>query len=141
METTHNHTRLSASSFTWSTFLSYFLFKRLQHPNLNSVQDNWLCRVTDGRSHTSNTSMFLEVTKRATPMPMKATPMTTNPGMMMPAESIGCHAGSLCCVKAVLSGRFSNSDFCSTIFLILLESHDGQMYHLVRVVLIQVNNM
>lgn len=102
----------------------FLFYRRLQHSTLNSVHDNWPCCVTIGRRHTSNTSMFLEVTKSATPIPMKATPMTTNPGMTMPAESMGCHAGSLCCVKAVLSGRFSNSDLCSTIFLILLESHD-----------------
>lgn len=74
-----------------------------------------------GCSHTSNTWMLREVTKRATPMPMKAKPMRTKPGMTMPAESMGCHAGSLCWVKAVLSGRLANSCSVFTIFLALLD--------------------
>lgn len=115
---------IDLAPFHLTHLLFVFFFRRREHHTINSEQDNRLCCVTDGRHHTSNTSMFLEVTKRATPIPMKATPMTTNPGMTMPAESMGCHAGSLCCVKAVLSGRFSNSDLCSTILLILLESHN-----------------
>lgn len=53
--------------------------------------------------------MFCDVTNRATPTPIKARPMTTKPGMTIPADSIGCHAGSLCWVKAVLSGLFEVS--------------------------------
>lgn len=79
-----------------------------------------ICVCSVGHSRTSNTWMLREVTKRATPMPMKARPMRTNPGMIMPAESMGCHAGSLCWVKAVLSGRLAISCSSCTIFLVLL---------------------
>ncbi|PWA22587.1 hypothetical protein CCH79_00015166 [Gambusia affinis] len=54
---------------------------------------------------TSSNWMSLEAMKRATPTPMKAAPMRTNIGITMLAERMGCHAGSRCWVKAVLSGR------------------------------------
>lgn len=77
-----------------------------------------ISRKTHSCFHTSNTWMLFEVINRATPMPMKAAPIIKKPGITMPAESIGCHAGSLCCVKAVLSGRLADSCSCFTIFLL-----------------------
>lgn len=71
---------------------------------------------------TSNTWMSREVMKRPTPMPMKASPMRTNPGITMPADRMGCHAGSLCWVKAVLSGRSDDSFFIFTMASVLLSS-------------------
>lgn len=74
---------------------------------------------------TSNTVMFCEVMKRATPMPMNARPMSTNPGITIPADSMGCQAGSLCCVKAVLSGRLVVSSSSFIMILLVRNNREG----------------
>ena len=35
------------------------------------------------------------------PIGINATPMTKNVGKTVPAVNMGCHAGSLCCLKAL----------------------------------------
>lgn len=113
----HSNTAYSSLSGRYNGRLlpsTHSLFLSLKPSTFNSQQLTHF----SGYSHTSNTWMLREVTNRATPIPMKTRPMTINPGMTIPADSMGCHAGSLCCVKAVLSGRLVDSSF--TIFLILL---------------------
>ena len=53
---------------------------------------------------TSNSLMLLDVTNRPMPMGMKMRPMTKKAGSTVPAVRMGCHAGSRCCLNAVLSG-------------------------------------
>lgn len=53
---------------------------------------------------TSNSFILLDVTYKPIPMGMKIRPITKKAGSTVPAVRMGCQAGSLCCLKAVLSG-------------------------------------
>lgn len=78
------------------------------------VANTGLCRRTEKkpesvkggqeRDCTSNSLMLFDVTYRPMPMGIKMSPMTKKAGSTLPAVRMGCQAGSLCCLNAVLSG-------------------------------------